>query len=149
MANNSVSNELPVTCGVSQGSVFGPLFFLVYVNDLHCVLSNHNFKLYADDTVLYQAGVNAEIAGTNLQIALNKFCEWCKVNKLSINIKKTKLMVFESRSKVKKSKNVKIMVNNKKIQKAPTFKYLGITLAPTLTFNNHISVLTVLLYLVL
>ena len=66
--------------------MFGPLFFQVYVNDLHWALSGHNFKLYADDTVLYQSGVNAEIAGSNLQTAVNKFCKWCKVNKLSINI---------------------------------------------------------------
>ena len=55
-ANGLNSYFLPVSCGVPQGSVLGPLFFLVYVNDLHFVLNNCNVKLYADDTVLYQSG---------------------------------------------------------------------------------------------
>ena len=56
VANGITSKFLPVTCGVPQGSVLGPLFFLIYVNDLDAVLHDCNVKLYADDTILYQSG---------------------------------------------------------------------------------------------
>ena len=64
LANNVRSTLLPVTCGVSQGSVLGPLFFLIYVNDVEYAIQNCGLKLYADDTVLYQSGVNKEEAKT-------------------------------------------------------------------------------------
>ena len=80
VANNITSDKLPVTCGVPQGSVLGPLFFLVFINDLDHVLNNCKFKLYADDSVLYQSGVNANDTATQLQSSLDKFDNWCKVN---------------------------------------------------------------------
>ena len=101
------STSLPVTCGVLQGSVLGPLLFLVYINDLASALDECGIKLYADDTVLYQSGINAHDATSKLQASVNLFISWSKVNKLSVNVKKTKLMVFGSRSRVKKAKNVK------------------------------------------
>ena len=109
------------------------------MNDLHEALTQYNFKLYADDTVIYQSGVNTAEATALLQKGLNDFCEWSTVNKLTINTKKTKLMVFGSRSKVKKAKNVKILLNGDRIQKVPTFKYLGLLLDPTLNYNHQIS----------
>ena len=74
-----------------------------------------------------------------LQVGLNKTSEWCTINKLTINTKKTKLMVFGSRSKIKKAKNVKILLNGDKIQKVPTFKYLGLVLDSTLNYNHQTS----------
>ena len=55
-ANGGTSDLLPVTCGVPQGSVLGPLFFLVFVNDIQGAIEECNIKLYADDTVLYESG---------------------------------------------------------------------------------------------
>ena len=72
-ANGVMSEDLEVKCGVPQGSVLGPLFFLVYVNDLHFVLDDCGVKLYADDTVLYQAGENCQQAEYRLQVSLDLF----------------------------------------------------------------------------
>ena len=110
------SHCLPVTCGVPQGSVLGPLFFLIYVNDLHEALQGHKFKLYADDTVIYESGLKTTEATERQQEGLNTFCKWSTVNKLTINTNKTKLMVFGSRSKVKKGENLKVHINGDKIQ---------------------------------
>ena len=100
-ANGVTSNLFPVTCGVPQGSVLGPLFFLVIVNDIQGAIDECNIKLYADDTVLYQSGVNSEAAATKLQQSVNMFANWCETNSLTINISKTKTMAFGSRQKVK------------------------------------------------
>ena len=139
IVNGSTSSPLPISCGVPQGSVLGPLFFLVYVNDIQTAVVDCRIKLYADDSVLYQSGVNALEASTKLQKSLDTFCLWCDVNKLTINTKKTKLMVFGSRSKVKKANHVKIYMKGDTLQKVPTFKYLGLILDPTLNFNHHIA----------
>ena len=69
-------------------------------------------KLYADATVLYQSGVNKEEARKKLQTSVNRFNEWCMINALTINVSKTKVMAFATRSKVKKCKDVKIHIRN-------------------------------------
>ena len=138
-ANGLKSGFLPVSCGVPQGSVLGPLFFLVYVNDLEFVLNNRNVKLYADDTVLYQTGENCIQAERKLQVSLNLFSQWCSENALSINAKKTKLMAFGSRSKVKKCKNTNVRLKNVRLKLVPSYKYLGFNLDPTLSYKTHIA----------
>ena len=139
VANNLVSEKLPILCGVPQGSVLGPLFFLIYINDVLDVLGDCKIKLYADDTVIYHSDVNHNLAAARLQHNLSKFHKWCVENKLTINAKKTKLMVFGTRSRVKSAKNVKIKINNEEIQTVPSFKYLGILLDSTLNYNQHIA----------
>ena len=139
LANNIKSSLLPVTCGVPQGSVLGPLFFLVYVNDVQHPIGNCGVQLYADDTVIFQSGVNADIASTKLQESVNNFKKWCDVNALTINASKTKTMVFASRSKVKRCKNVDVRVDGEKLKLVPSFKYLGMTLDSTLNFSSHIA----------
>ena len=139
LVNGLSSSERPITCGVPQGSVLGPLFFLIYVNDLQEALKGSHFRLYADDTVLYQAGLNAEEASSALQDSLDKFCHRSTSNRLTINTSKTKAMVFGSHSKVKKAKNVKVTMNGVTLKKVPTFKYLGLTLTQTLNYNHHIT----------
>ena len=139
VANNLQSHSLPITCGVPQGSVLGPLFFLVYINDLSHVLNDCKVKLYADDTVIYKSSVDHTSAAEVLQRDLDRFCKWCDENKLTVNSKKTKLMVFGSRSRVKKAKNVEILINGEFLQLVPSFKYLGLILDSTLNFNQHIT----------
>ena len=138
-ANNIKSTLLPVTCGVPQGSVLGPLFFLVYVNDIQNAVGECGIKLYADDTVLYQSGVNCAEAEAKLQSSVSKFKLWCDVNVLTINASKTKVMAFGSRSKVKKCKNLDIRIAGEKLKLVPSFKYLGLTLDSTLNYGQHIA----------
>ena len=147
LANDVTSSFLPITCGVPQGSVLGPLFFLVYVNDLQGALDNCKVKLYADDTVIYQTAVDHRVASDMLQASLEKFQIWCKINKLTINAKKTKLMVFGTRNKVKRAKEVRVSINGNQLQLVLSYKYLGILLDSTLNFNKHIaSVINTVLY---
>ena len=139
LANNVKSSVCNVSCGVPQGSVLGPLFFILYVNDLQQALRGVEVQLYADDTVLYASGDDLRKVKCSLQANLNRLHKWCQANKLSINPSKTKMMVFGTRHTVKKVKNCHLMLGGKLIQKVSTFKYLGFVLDSTLNFKPHIS----------
>ena len=89
-----------VTFGVPQGSILGPLFFLIYINDIQNVLDNNSYQLYADNTVIYCSNKSKDLAENKLQNLIEKFSKWCSQNALTINIKKTKVMAFGTRSKI-------------------------------------------------
>ena len=137
-----MSKPKNVTYGVPQGSVLGPLFFILYVNDIQAAINGSNLQLYVDDSVIHAAEVSPEEAMGNLQPSLNRFTRWCRANKLSLNATKTKLMMFGTRYKIKKAKEVNILVEGVTLQIVQTYKYLGITLDSTLTFNYHVRTVT-------
>ena len=83
--------------------------------------------------------MNAHASSLSLQKSLDKFCEWCSTNKLSINTKNNKLMAFGSRLRVKKAKKVKVFMNGDKLQQVPTFKYLGLVLDCTTLMVNRVE----------
>ena len=88
--------------------MLGPLFFILYVNDVQFAVQNSEIQLYADDTVIHLANENLSKAANDLQGAINQFTQWCQENKLSLNTSKTKQMSFGTRSKVKRAKNVQL-----------------------------------------
>ena len=129
--NGVTSKLLPVTCGVPQGSVLGPLFFLVFVNDIQGALNECGIKLYADDTVLYQS-FDCEEAVTKLQQSVCRFASRCDTNAPTIDISKTKTMAFGSRHNIKKARVVEIKLRGEVLKQVPSYKYLGIVLDSTL-----------------
>ena len=139
LANTVLSDSEFISCGVPQGSVLGPLFFILYVNDVQQAVKGANLQLYADDTVIHVAGENSLSTATKLQPALNKFSEWCAENKLTLNVSKTKLVTFGMRNMVKKAKNSVIKINGAPLQIVPTYKYMGVTLDNTLSFDSHVK----------
>ena len=139
LANGILSDEEVVTCGVPQGSVLGPLFFILYVNDMQSNMLQAHVQFYADDTVICTSGRNIDEAAMKLEPTLKQFSKWCHANKLSLNTSKTKLVVFGTRYKVKKAKNVKVKLENDYLQVVPTYKYLGFTLDSTLSFNYLVN----------
>ena len=103
VANDVTSIEKPITCGVPQGSVCGPLFFLLYINDITSILRNCKVSLYADDTVIYISHFHIAEAVTLLQQDLNSLSKWCLKNRVTINCKKTQYYVFGMKSAIKKN----------------------------------------------
>ena len=142
LANGKLSASNKITCGVPQGSVLGPLFFILYVNDMQAAVNKSDIQLYADDTVIHSSDSNSAKAASDLQTAMNQFTRWCHENKLSLNASKTKQMVFGTRSMVKKAKNIRLMVEGVALQVVPSYKYLGVTLDSTLSFNIHVKNVT-------
>lgn len=94
MVNGSFSNYQYITHGVPQGSVLGPVLFLLYINDVVNIINPETVYLYADDTVLYVSGTERTAVQTKLQNILDRFLSWCISNKLTLNAKKNKMMTF-------------------------------------------------------
>ena len=98
--NNNVSEPEHVTCGVPQGSILGPLLFLLFINDLPLVLKNSaNVDLYADDTTIYDVQCNTDQLESNLQFSLNALHVWCRQNGMVLNTEKTNVMLITSRQR--------------------------------------------------
>lgn len=142
--DNLKSNYLPLSTGVPQGSILGPLFFLIYVNDLAKASKLFSFVVYADDTTLsatirtfldsevpYEIKVNKE---------LDKIAMWIELNKLSLNISKTKFMVFHN--KQKKVNLPKLSISGIEIEPVDEFNFLGITIDKNVSWKSHIDKIT-------
>ena len=138
MANGITSSYHDITCEVLQGSILGPLLFIIYMNDIKSSCTNSHYLLYADDTVIFNTKC-LDIATTELQNDLNTFKIWCDRNQLTMNIKKTKYVIFGLRSQTKQITDHELFIQNQKIQKVATYKYLGMILDMNLTFNNHLQ----------
>ena len=96
--NGVVSDSQTIMFGVPQGSVLGPLLFIMYINDLPHVIRFCNIELYADDTLLYFASSNVSSIETNLTTDLENVINWLHSNFLILNLRKTKIMLHEKNS---------------------------------------------------
>ena len=135
VANNTASGLELIPCWVPQGLVLG----LLYINDLTCSLRNASVALYADDTVLYVTNKDGATGRRDLQVDLDNLSRWCGANKLSHNAKKTKQVNFGTRHQLKKLKEKNLFIDNSLIQCVPSFKYLGFTLNPALSFRLQLE----------
>ena len=90
----------PLTCGVPQGTILGPLLFLLYINDLPNCLSHSQPRMFADDTHLTYADNDIAKIELNLTNDLESIREWLIVNKLTLNMSKTEFMVIGSRQRL-------------------------------------------------
>ena len=106
--NNENSSRSKIVCGVSQGSIHGPLLFLIYINDLPRV-SNKVFSLmFADDSNIFIEGNDTLKMQNELNTEMMKISSWLKANKLSLNINKTHYMLFKGKRAIKDEINIKI-----------------------------------------
>ena len=95
--NGIKSDRKNITCGVPQGSILGPLLFLIYINDLSDVSNKLFSLLFADDSNMFIRGKNINDLMKTMNDELNNVIEWLNVNKLSLNLKKTHYMIFRKR----------------------------------------------------
>ena len=137
---NVVSTQNRIITGVPQGSILGPLLFIIYTNYISEASKLFNFKIYADDTAL-NSTLNVlkfnEQFSENINTELSKINDWLRANKLSLNATKTKLMIFHKPQKKVECPLLKI--NGTKIERVQEFNYFGIQLNEHLTWKNHVN----------
>jgi hypothetical protein len=134
--SNSSSSE--ITCGVPQGSILGPILFLIYINDLGFFSDKLTTIMFADDSNLFTSGSNLPdmINTINEQIPL--LVDWLRANRLSLNIAKTHFMIFGLKNKAI-AENINITIGGSKLEIVTSTKFLGIILDSNLNFKQHIS----------
>ena len=135
--NGITSDYLDITCGVPQGSILGPMLFLLYINDINSMLNCCKTKLYADDTVVYASHVNEQTCHDWLCMDLMKLMCWFNNNRLTINLDKTKLMLFATKNMQKNASFPQIELSGTILQYVRQFNYLGVKLDSRLTFEMH------------
>ena len=115
----AVKTASPITCGVPQGSIIGPLLFLVYINDLPNCLEKASPRMYADDTSISLAAANVFDLENEINRELINLNRWLKANKLSLNIAKTEFMIIGSRQRIQTNccnHQFKIQLESKNIE---------------------------------
>ena len=133
------SAPLQISCGVPQGSILGPLLFILYVNDLVNVTRECNVIMFADDTNLFFSNKNLTDLEKIINRELQNICQWFNLNKLSINVKKTNFILFGHN---KHTKSINICINDTKIDQTDKTKFLGVIINQTMTWSDHITVIT-------
>ena len=121
-----------------QGSCLGPLLFPIYINDLPNISEVLHFYLFADDTNIYYEAETIKKLDTVINRELRKLDTWLIVNRLSLNIAKTKFLVFHPYNKSMKQM-ITLKIHKKAISESEYIKYLGIMVDSTLSWNIHID----------
>ena len=139
-ANCNMSSLRAITCGIPQGSILGSLLFVIYMNDIVHESSVMKIILFADDTnlLLNSTNLNDLIATANTEI--QKISDQLKINKLSLNIKKTHFILFHFRQK-KITLDFELKIDNSEVEKATFTKFLGVVLQENLSWKKEINLL--------
>ena len=140
--NSCKSQYKNIQCGVPQGSILGPLLFLLYVNDIINTSSVLEFVLFADDTTITYSHTDILSKYDLVNKELLEVNNWFKANKLSVNASKTNFMVLGTNHKTSRiSNNVKkdIILDNIALERVDKTKFLGVTIDDNLTWKTHID----------
>ena len=142
--NGCTSTLRYIKYGVPQGSILGPLLFIIYMNDLPNVVKNGEICMYADDTNLSTKVNKISDISDQLIPEFTNILNWLKENRLSLNFMKTKFMLIGSIQKIQPLSNlIAIRVNGRLLKRVKRIKYLGSVVDENLTWDDHINYISV------
>ena len=134
--NGRDSNPMPLEYGVPQGSILGPLLFIIYINDLPNISNFAHFILYADDANKIVTGSTVQEVKDKISALIDRLTEWVDCNGLLLNLKKTHYMIF---SRSRSIPDIDINIKNVKIKRETESKFLGVIADDGLTWKSHIA----------
>ena len=135
-------NCLPIslfTMVYPRAQFWGPLLFVLYINDLPQCLSKSQIRMYADDTVIYFSGTKSCNIEVILQSDINKVEQWLLENRLVLNLSKTKVLLFGAIQKLGNVSSFNVKFQDQAIERVSKFIYLGITLDENLNWKEHVD----------
>lgn len=131
--NNADSDHLVISCGVPQGSILGPILFLIFINDFQQLPLMGKPHLFADDIALVYAACSDDVLESHLNTDLKINSSYLRRNKLCLNVKKTKYMNFQN------SRDMEVFYDGEMIEEVDSFQYLGITLDKWFKYRLHLD----------
>lgn len=140
--NDVNSSCQSITTGVPQGSILGPLLFLLYINDLYIASDKFLFTLYADDTNILYSNSSLSSLIDNVNCEMPKVLNWFNCNSLHLNSKKSIAMIFHPRQRIVDTTNKGILISDNYIPFSNTTKFLGVIIDKHLTWESHIAIVS-------
>lgn len=137
--NGTSSTMREILCGVPQGSILGPLLFLVYINDIINCSNILQFILFADDTNLFHSDPNIWDLMKSLNEELMLLSNWFKSNKLSLNVKKTNYIIFGRKRIPVSDAQFMLSIDGNVLEQVDNTKFLGVFIDSKLTWSKHIE----------
>ena len=137
--HNTLSGKSTISIGVPQGSVLGPLLFLIYVNDINRHVHLGACNLYADDTLVYCSGSTMSELKHNIQQCVSDIHEWYDQNKLVINKSKSSVMLATTRQRILhiNDNNLDVHIGDYKLVQSDCIDYLGVKIDETISWNKQ------------
>jgi len=136
--NGATSVGNPIRHGVPQGSVLGPLLFLIYINDLNYAINYSQVHHFVDDTNLIHFSGSLKQLAKQMNLDLRLLCHWLNANKISLNASKTEYIIFKHALKPM-NYDFKLFINGKRLIPSDCIKYLGVLLDSDLSWKSQIN----------